>query len=467
MSYSILKKAKNTLIGDRNFYSKVFAIIIPMIIQNTVTNVVSLLDNIMVGRIGTLEMTAVAIDNQLMFVFNLCIFGGLAGAGIFSAQFAGAKDDTGLRHCFRIKCYIGAVMLILALAIFILIPDTLINAYLAEGTSPEDIFATLKYGKDYLFAMLFGLLPFAVSQIYASTLREVGETKLPMLASVIAIAVNLLFNYLLIFGKLGLPKLGVVGAAIATVLSRYVEMIIILIFTHVNTKRFPFIKGVYASAKIPFTLCKKIMVSGAPLLINEFLWSLGMAVLLQCYSVRSLTVVAASNISNTASNLFNVAFISVGSAISILIGQALGAGKSEKAKDMVWKLMALSVFLSAILGIVLAAIAKVIPLMYNTEQEVRTMASEFLYIVAALMPVFSFSHCCYFCLRSGGRTLITFLFDSAIVWGINIPVAFVLSSYTNINIVTVFLIVQCLDLIKCVLGFILVKKGVWVRKIVG
>jgi len=466
MSSLSLKKIKNTIIGDKNFYSKVFIILIPMIVQNTVTNVVSLLDNVMVGRVGTIQMSAVAVVNQLLFVFSLCIFGGLAGAGIFSAQFAGAKDDDGMRYCFRMKCYVGILMLILAFVIFLLFPDKLISAYLAEGTSYEDAAATLYYGKQYLFIMLIGLIPFALSQIYSSTLRELGETKLPMIATVIAIITNLVFNYLLIFGKFGFPKLGVAGAAVATVLSRYVEALIIMIFTHTKAKRFTFVKGVYASPKIPVSLSKKIIRSGFPLLINEFLWSLSMAMLLQCYSVRGLHVVAASNIAGTAANLFNVAFISMGGALSIMLGQALGAGNNEKAKDMVWKLISLSVFLSIIMGSLLALLSKAFPLMYNTESDVRHIATYFLLILALIMPVNAFSHCCYFIMRSGGRTIITFLFDSVIMWGVNIPIAFALSSHTNLNIVTVYLLVQSLDIIKCILGFILVKKGIWIRNIV-
>lgn len=464
---NFISKCKNTLIGDRNFYSKVFAIVLPMIIQNTVTNVVSLLDNIMVGRVGTLQMSAVAIDNQLMFVFNLCIFGGLAGAGIFSTQYAGAKDNNGMRYCFRMKWYIGILMLILALAVFIFLPDLLISSYLADNTSPQDAALTLAYGKDYLNVMLLGLFPFALSQIYASTLREVGETRLPMISSVIAICINLVFNYILIFGKFGFPKLGVVGAAVATVFSRYVETAIIVIFTHINKEQFAFIKGVYRSFKIPITLCNKIIRSGMPLLINEFLWSMGMAVLLQCYSVRGLTVVAASNISNTAANLFNVAFLSMGSAIAIMLGQALGAGQGEKAKNTAWKLLSLSVFISVIMGVLLILVAGLIPEVYNTEEQVKALATQFLYVVAALMPVFAFSHGCYFTMRSGGRTIITFLFDSVLVWGLNIPVAFVLSNLTDIPVILVFLTVQCLDIVKCLLGFILVKKGVWIRNIVS
>lgn len=464
---TFLKKAKSTLIGDKNFYAKVFAIVIPIIIQNTITNVVSLLDNVMVGRVGTLQMTAVAIVNQIIFVYALCIFGGLSGAGIFSAQYAGAKDNTGLRYCMRMKLYIGLLMFILAAVIFTFFDDKLISAYLAEDTSAEEVALTLGYAKSYLRIMLIGLFPFMLSQAYSNTLREVGETRFPMIATFCAIFVNIIFNYLLIFGTFGFPRLGVVGAAIATVLSRFVEAVIVITYSHIKTKRFEFFGGLFNSLKIPFDLVKKIIVKGMPLLINEFLWSLGVAVCLKCYSVRGLNVVAAFNISNTFANLFNVAFISMGSAIAIMLGQVLGSGNTHKAMSVCWKLMALSVFVSIITGGILALIAGVVPDIYNTTNEVKTLATHFLYVVVVTVPFHSFVHGCYFTVRSGGRTLITFLFDSIMMWAINIPLAFVLSKYTNLHIAVVFLVVEGIYLFKGIIGYILVKKGVWIRNLVS
>ena len=332
-------RLRRTLIGDRAFYSAMIAIVVPIIIQNTVSNVVSLLDNVMVGRVGTLEMSAVAIVNQLLFIFNLCIFGGLAGAGIFATQFAGAKDDEGVRHCFRIKWLIAIMMLAFALSVFLLLPEQLIGLYLAEGTDPTDMARTMGFGRDYLLVMLLGLLPFAVSQIYASTLREVGETRLPMLASIVAILVNLVFNYLLIFGKLGFPRLGVTGAAIATVFSRYVEMAIIMIYTHLRSGIFPFIRGAYRSAYVPARLMRRVFKRGMPLLVNEFFWSSGMAVLLQCISVRGLDAVAAYNITSTVSNLFKVVFLSMGNAVAIMVGQALGANRIDILRGVILPLL--------------------------------------------------------------------------------------------------------------------------------
>ena len=457
---------KNNMIGDKLFYSRMFAIVIPIIIQNTITNVVSLLDNVMVGRVGTLEMSAVAIDNQLLFVFYICIFGGLSGAGIFATQYAGAGDNEGVRHCFRAKLMIAFAMVAVAMVVFIAMPDTLVSLYLAEGTAAADAEATMGFALDYMKVMLAGIMPFALSQVYSSTLRELGETKLPMISSIAAIIVNLVFNYFLIFGTFGFPKLGVTGAAIATVLSRYVEMAILLVFTHRHSKRFAFIKGAYRSMHIPKRLVGDIMKRGMPLLLNEALWSAGMATLNQCYSVRGLDVVAAANISSTVANLFNVVFLSMGNAVAIMVGQHLGANEIEKAKQTAWRLITATVAGCVVMGGILAALSPVIPDIYNTTDTVKGIATQFLLIVAVMMPVLSFAHDCYFTIRSGGRTVLTFVFDSCFMWLVAVPIAYVLANFTSVPIVTLYFIIQSLEIIKCIIGFILVKKGIWIRNII-
>ena len=460
-------RLRERMFGDRDFYAQVVAVVVPIIIQNTVSNVVSLLDNVMVGRVGTLQMSAVAIVNQLLFVFNLCIFGGLAGAGIFATQYAGAHDDKGVRDCFRVKWMIALSMLACALVVLIAFPKRLIGMYLAQETAQADAAATLGFGMDYLTVMLWGLLPFGVSQVYASTLREVGETRLPMFASVAAILVNLVFNYFLIFGKCGFPELGVTGAAIATVLSRYVETAVIMVYTHMKSHHFGFIRGAYRSLRVPKPLIISILRRGTPLLVNEFLWSSGMAVLLQCYSVRGLDVVAACNIATTVSNLFKVVFLSMGNAVAIMVGQALGANDIERAKNCTWRLMTLSVGSNLIMATLLALFAPAIPNIYNTEPHVRQIATQLIYVVAVMMPAYSFSHCCYFTLRSGGKTIITFLFDSVFTWCVNVPAAWLLAYKTGLGIVPLYFGVQALEMVKVVVGFVLVKKGVWIHNIVA
>ncbi len=461
------KKLRNNLIGDKAFYRRVIIIVLPLIIQNTITNVVNLLDNVMVGRIGTLEMSAVAIVNQLLFVYTLCIFGGLSGAGIFSAQFAGAKDDKGVAQCFRIKLVIGVSTFLIALLVFLGFKTQLIGLYLAKDTAVELVSTTLTHAENYLKIMLIGILPFALSQVYSSTLRELGETKLPMLSSVAAIGVNLVLNWVLIFGKLGFPRLGVVGAAIATVLSRFAELIFIVVATHRRKDEFSFIKGIYKSFYIPKPLAKDVCKRGLPLLVNEFLWSAGMATLLQCYSVRGLQVVAAANIASNVNNLFNVVFLSMGSAIAIMVGQYLGAGKIEKAQQTVWRLIFATVVACTVVGAIMAALSSIIPKVYNTEPEVKALATKLLLVFACVMPIYSFAHDCYFTIRSGGKTLITFLFDSAVTWGVCVPTAFILANFTTLPIVPLYVIVQLIEVIKCIIGYILIKKGIWINNLVG
>lgn len=444
-----------------------FGVAVPIIIQNGITNFVGLLDNIMVGRVGTEQMSGIAIVNQLMMVFNLAIFGAVSGAGIFGAQFFGCRNHKGVQQTFKFKMYVCALILAGGIAAMFFKGQELIRLYLHGEGNEAALEATLGYGYQYLLVMLVGLFPFVLEEIYAGTLRECGETKLPMTAGVVAVFVNLALNYLLIFGKFGFPKMGVTGAAVATVISRFVQMFIVVIWTHRNAEKMPFIIGAYRQWKIPGSLTAKIIAKGSPLMINEILWAAGMAVMNQCYSTRGLDAVAAQNISSTISNLFNVVFIAMGSAISIIVGQLLGAGKMEEAKDTDTKLITCSVLSCVVMGAVMALLAPLFPKVYNTTNTVRNLATELLRVSACCMPLWSFMHASYFTLRTGGKTIITFLFDSVFLWVISVPVAYALSRYTGMGMVALYISCSALDIIKCIIGFILVKKGVWINNIVA
>ena len=457
----------NRYLGDRHFYRKVFAVLLPILIQNLITNFVSLLDNIMVGQVGTEPMSGVAIVNQLIFVYNLCAFGGLSGAGILTAQYFGKGDQEGIRLTLRIKLLLSALIFLVFGGLLVTFGENMIRLFLHEGNEGLDLTATLFYGKKYLHVMLLQLLPFIITVLYASTLRETGETVVPMKAGLIAVFVNLVLNYILIFGKFGAPKLGVVGAAVATVIARFVEMILVAGWTHHHTERNPFIVGAYKSLKVPHSVLKKVVLLGLPLLLNELLWSGGMTVLNQCYSLRGLEVVSAMNISTTVSNLFFSAFIATGNATAILVGQLLGAGETESAVDEDRKLIVFAIVLSFAVGLLVTGSAYVFPRIYNTTDAVKTLARNLLLIGAAIMPLHAFANSCYFTLRSGGKTLITFAFDSGSLWLLNIPVAFILSRFTALPILSLYLTVELLNVIKCVFGFVLVRQKKWVKNLVA
>ena len=453
-------------VGDRKFYKKVLTVAVPIMVQNGISNFVSLLDNIMIGQVGTEQMSGVGIVNQLLFVLYLALFGAMAGPGIYAAQFFGKRDHDGVRHTFRYKLYISLVIIAAGITALALFDSPLLNLYLSDIDSDQSPAMVLQYGKDYLAIMLIGMVPFAIEEVYASTLRECGETRVPMVAGLVAVCVNLCLNYVLIFGKFGAPKLGVEGAAIATVISRFVQAGIVVIWTHTHTMRMKFATGLYRSLRIPLKLTWRITVKGMPLMTNEILWSVGMAVLNQRYSSRGLDAVAGLNIASTITNLFNVVFIAMGSAVAIMVGQLLGAGELEEARDTDTKLIAFSVASSAVLGAILFVLAPLFPELYDTTDSVKSLAAGFIRVGSACMPIYAFMHATYFTLRTGGKTFITFLFDSVFLWCVSVPVAFVLSKYTGIPVVKLYLCMQSLDLIKCTIGFILVKKGIWVQNLV-
>lgn len=455
------------LIGDKEFYSRIIFLALPIIIQNGITQFVNMLDNIMVGQVGTAEMTGVAITNQLIFVFNLCIFGAISGAGIFTAQFFGSEDHKGVRDTFRFKLIACFIIAVLGILLFFFAGNPLINLYLKGEGKPEDAAASLRFARKYLNIMLIGLIPASITQCYCGTLRETGKSVLPMVSGIIAVIVNLVGNYILIFGHFGAPKMGVAGAAVATVISRFVELFVLVIYTYIKRAENPFIIGAYRSLHIPITLVKKIIIKGFPLMLNEALWALGMATLNGIFSERGLIVVAANNISQTFWNVFSVAFIAVGASIGIILGQLLGGDETEKAKDYSFKLIAFSVAVSVLFGIIYFVMAFFIPDAYNTTDDIKLLATYLMQVSALIMPIDAFAHACYFTLRSGGKVFITFLFDSGFVWVINVPFVLALTRLTPISVVVIFGLCHFISIIKCVAGYILVKRGVWIRRMVG
>ena len=341
-----------------------------------------------------------------------------------------------------------------------------ISLYLTDtaGNGATDV--ALQYGKQYLVIMLVGLVPFAVNQAYATNIKETGQTLVPMLASFVAVGTNAVLDYLLIFGVGPFPKLGVTGAALATVIARYVEAVIVVFWAHRNREKNRYLEGAYRGFGIPVSELKTILIKGLPLMFNEVLWAAGMTTVTQCYSVRGLDVVAGLNIATTITNLFNIVYIQLGACISIVVGQYLGAGELEKAKDADNKMIVFSVFCCVIMAAIMFLVGGFFPDIYNTTAEIKDLATKFIAVSALIMPFCSFSHASYFTLRSGGKTMVTFLFDSVFTWVVVVPVAFLLAHGTGLGIVSVYFLVQATELIKVVIGYCMVRSNVWVVKMV-
>lgn len=457
---------KRKYIGDRAFYRSYILLALPMILQNAVTNLVSFLDNIMVGQLGTEQMSGVAIVNQLIFVYNLAVFGAASAGSIFGAQYFGKGNHKGHMYSFRFKLYSTLFVTALTIVLFITAGSDLISLYLTDTTGDGATEKALAYGLEYLAIMLFGLVPFAVTQSYATNIKETGQTMIPMIASFAAVGINAVLDYLLIFGVGPFPQLGVAGAALATVIARYIEALIVMIWAHSHRQQNKYLTGAYSGFGIPCAEFKAIMIKGAPLMVNEVLWSAGMTAVTQCYSVRGLEVVAGLNIATTITNLFNIVYIQLGACISIVVGQYLGAGKLKEAKDADNKMIVFSVFCCVVVAGIMLALGWVFPEIYNTSDDIKALATSFIAVSAIAMPLYSFSHASYFTLRSGGKTMVTFLFDSVFTWSVVVPTAFVLAHFTGLGIVSVYFFVQATELIKVAIGYFMVKSNVWLVQMV-
>ena len=454
-------------IGDKVFYRRVILVALPIILQNLITNFVGMLDNIMVGQLSTAQISAVNIcNNNLLFIFNLCMFGCASSAGIFTTQFHGSGDQEGIRHTFRFKVVGCMALTAVAAAIFWFGSDTLVGLYLKGDGDPALAADTLHYGRQYLHIMILGLIPFSLTNAYAGTLRECGHPTLPMIAGITATVVNLVGNYILIFGHFGAPAMGVAGAAIATVVSRYVELAIVVAWTHLNPQKNPYIRGVYKGFHIPGPLLKQIFIKGLPLILNETLFSAGLAFLNQCYSLCGLDVVPALSISTTIYNMTAVIFRSLGITVGILTGQMMGAGlPEEEIRDSNRKQIALCVVSGVAFGAITAAFSGGFPLIFKTTDAVRHLATQMILVSAVCMPLHAYIMPAYFTLRSGGKTMITFLFDSGSIWLLMLPLAFCLTRFTDMPIIPVYILCNSLDIIKCFIGVALIRSGSWIQNL--
>ncbi len=450
-------------IGNKQFYKNLLVISIPIILSQFISQFVNMLDSLMVGQLLTEEFTGVSIANQFLFIFNLAIFGAISGPSIFATQYHGANDLEGVKEAVRYKWVVAGIILVLGLLVFILFDDQLFNSFINDEEYSElDPVAVLNSGKTYLCIMLFGLPFFVLNEIYSSNLREAKQTLIPMIANIVAVGINLGLNYILIFGKLGAPRLGIKGVAIATVVARIIALLIVFIYSCI-IKKYHFSNCIFKRLFPNKTSFKQILAKSYLLLLNEILWSSGMTLINYSFSLKGLEVVAAINIVSIFVNLFGLFGTSVGTGIAILIGQQLGASKFEEVRNDSYKYLVFSVFLGIIVAVVMFWLRNIIPSLYNMEPNVIEMATTLIAISAFTIPIRVYSVTCYFIIRSGGKVFITFLFDSAFTIAIRFPITFIFAKFTNIDIYGIYLISELLEIIKTIVGTVLVRKGIWIH----
>lgn len=455
-------------IGEKAFYTKAARIALPIMMQGGIYNLIGLLNNIMVGRVSTAQMNGVAVVNQLMFVFYSCISGIFGGIGVFTAQFGGKGDEEGIRYTFRFKLMTSFLLSAATILLLGIWGRPLIQSYLSGEGLAADAEASLSYGMGYLWIMLAGVPPYALINVYSSTLRELGQTKAPMLSCTFSMVVSLALNCVLIFGFAGIPAMGCYGAAAATLAARFIELAGVAGWTHLNASKVPFIRGAYRSLHIPGWLALRIVKKSAPFALNQLLWSTGVAAQTRCYSVRGLHVVSANNIVSALSSLIIVVANAVGNTAQIVIGHMMGRSEAQdKIRSVYRKFIGLGFISSLAVALLYALAGRYFPLIYNTTDKVRRLASSFILISALILPFTSYLTVVSGVLHTGGNAKLNLIFDTVFIWLACVVPASGLVRFTGLGILWIYGFCQATEILKTFLGMLLIKKGRWIQNVVN
>ncbi|TVP95516.1 MAG: MATE family efflux transporter [Acholeplasmatales bacterium] len=443
-------------IGDRLFYKALLTLTVPLVLQQLITTSVQLIDNIMVGRLGESAISSVAVINQLQFVIILVFFGLMAGSGIFTSQYFGAKDFDKLAQTFRFKVIAG--LFVAGVAVLIL---TVFGRHLVVVFTDTD--ETVASALSYLAIVKWGIFPLVLSIAISSTFRETGITRPLLYISTVAVLINTALNYVLIFGHFGAPQMGIEGAAIATVIARGIEFFLMFLF--MMRKGQYFTSGIRRLFVIERSVLVGIIAMAIPLTLNEFMWSLGQTVFLHAYSTRGDSALAAMNMTNAISQLVFVTFAGIGTGVAVLVGNTLGKNELALAKQNAYKLAAFSVVVAILAGIGLFGLSFFILDLYAVSAATKSVAAFNIRVNAFFIPVFSLNVSLFFILRSGGDTRSTLLMDAVFMWVFVVPVALLLAYTTALPVTLMFLIVQSSDVPKAFIAISRFKKGHWIKNL--
>jgi putative MATE family efflux protein len=441
---------------NKVFYLRVLAIAVPFMLQQLIGSSVNLLDNLMVGQLGDAAIAGVASANKFYMVAMFAIMGLSGAASIFIAQYFGAKDEEHVKQSFRYSLIASYVIILPFVVLGWMFPEGILRFFTSDP-------AVIEQGTAYLRIALMTYIPMTFSMAVGSAMRSVGETKIPLYTSIVAILSNAFFNYCLIFGNLGFPRLGVQGAALATLIARIIEVIVIAIV--LKKKHFIFNTKIKDLFKISTRLEKAITLKAIPLTTNEIFWSAGMGLLFKFYSTRGTEVMAGMSISSTIADIFFTLFGGMMVATTVVISQALGANKLDEARQDAYKLISFSRLLAVLLGILMFGASYIVPQWYDVSAVSRATSETFLRIMACMFWLYMSNAQCFFILRAGGDTKSTLLMDAVFMWLVNLPVVGAVAYFTNWNVYVIYLIGQSTDFLKFYFAYGLVKKEKWVKNL--
>ncbi len=446
---------------DKKFLKSFFSIAFPVMIQSLLAFIVSFVDTFMIGAVSNDAVSAVYAVNQAGYIFLIAGYGVISGAAIFVQQFNGAKDYKHVRQCFRYKWVVMLALLLIMTPLYYIFGKDLIWFYCKSDINNYVIF---ELGKKYLNIIIVSYVIECVAAIYSDTLREMGKTKIPLIANSISLGINVVFNalFIYVFAKKDIIK-SVEGIAYATIIARLIELIILVAICKI--KKFEFDKRVFSHFRIEKPLLKRLFIKSVPLFFNELFWSTGQVLMTLALSQRN-GVLSALSIVSTMSNIFSIIFQGLAIGIGVMVGNTLGSGDLKKAQENNKKLYVIGITISIIVGIFMILFSQIIPLLFvKVDANQKILAGKLIAIYGSLLWAFCMCTCFYNTLKSGGMAIHTFLMDFISMWCITLPVAWILASLTNIDIVWLYFAVQATDIVKALIGLIFVKQKKWVKNL--
>lgn len=441
---------------DKVFFRSALLIAMPIVIQQLVTSLAQLIDNIMVGTINGQAIAGVGAANSIFFVIMTSTFGISEGASIFIAQQYGAKKREKMGNSLAISFGIILVMAAVALTVINIFDSKLLGIYIHGNDAAST--TAMQYGMEYLNVLVWGYWLIMVNTVIGSSFRAIGKTKIPMIAGIIAVVSNTTLNFILI------PIYGVQGAAVATVASRVIEFIILFYIVRHKQTAFDFNLNSFKTIKLE--QFKQMIAKMIPLTANEFLWGLGSSTLMAFYGARSIVDLASIQITYTFANILFVGLSGFGVAVSVLIGQKLGNNEFEQAVINSKKLLALGLTTGLVFTVLAQILSFAIPILYgNVDIVIQTQAENLLRIIGLAYPVYVITVTLFFTLRAGGDTLGVLIMDAGTMWALSIPVGFLLVNYTELPIYGIFIGVQSFEFIKMIIGYLRFRRYNWVKNI--
>jgi len=441
---------------DFDFYKMILAIAIPAMVQQFVTALGTLVDNLMIGSLGAFSIGGVGAANSIFTSIMFLSFGISQGANIYISQLYGAKKLTRLHKAFIFGMINSLILGILAFIGVGFFKEELLSLFSKDQ-------GVIKEGISYLSVVVFAYIIIVLNIFMGGSFRAIGKTKFPMIAGIIAIVTNTSLNYFLINGNFGFPALGVKGAALATVISKSLEFILLIVF--INIYHMPFKPKLEDLKDLPMDLYKKIVKKTIPISLNEFLFGFGMALSIALYGQGSVENLTSIQMNWTIGGLFFIVMDGFAVATSVAIGQSLGRNEIEKAKGDHRKIILLGIFIGVIMLILSNISSLIIPNLYNVSPEIKTTTASLIRVMGLFFPLFITSANQYFTLSAGGDIKGVVLMDGFVVWGLAIPILAVLTFFTDFSITTKYFITNLTELAKIGIGIYCIRKGNWAKNL--